>query len=107
MFNELKKEVRIEFYKGRGPGGQHRNKTLSCVRLMHEPSNVRVIATEFRSQFRNKALAFERLQEKLKELNAEKAVRIITKKTQHEREKVLHDKKMRSFRKQSRRRVDD
>ena len=92
----LKNEARIECFKGHGPGGQHRNKTLSCVRLVHEPSNTTVIATEFRSQFRNKALAFERLQEKLRKLNVIKKLRLPTQKPAHIKEKTMQDKKVRS-----------
>jgi len=93
---KLKNEARIECFKGHGPGGQHRNKTLSCVRVIHEPSNTTVIATEYRSQFRNKALAFERLQKKLRKLNVVKKLRIPTQKPAHTKAKTMQDKKVRS-----------
>ena len=93
---KLKNEARIECFKGHGPGGQHRNKTLSCVRVIHEPSNTTVIATEFRSQFLNKTLAFERLQEKLRKLNVIKKLRLPTLKPAHTKAKTMQDKKVRS-----------
>lgn len=97
--HKLKKEVRIEYFKGHGPGGQHRNKTSSCVRLFHEPSNTRIIATEFRSQFRNRALAFERLQERMKKLNAVKKYRIPSEMPVQAKKKTLREKIVRSQKK--------
>ncbi len=52
----LKKEVRLEFYKSSGPGGQHKNKAMSCVRLCHKPTGIRIIAAESRSQVKNREL---------------------------------------------------
>jgi len=72
----LKKEVRIDYFKSSGPGGQHKNKTMSCVRLYHNSTGIRVIATESRSQIKNRALAFKRLQVKLMELNIKAKERI-------------------------------
>lgn len=46
-----------------GPGGQHRNKTESAIRLHHKPSDITVTATERRSQHENRARALERLRE--------------------------------------------
>lgn len=44
-----------------GPGGQHRNKTDSGVRLLHLPSGAESWATERRSQHDNARMALERL----------------------------------------------
>jgi ribosome-associated protein len=62
----LETACRVEFVRDSGPGGQHRNKRYTGVRLVHEPSGLVVMATERRSQSMNKALAFERMAEKLK-----------------------------------------
>ncbi len=35
-------EIKIERITGQGPGGQHRNKTASCVRVTHLPSGIQV-----------------------------------------------------------------
>lgn len=48
-----------------GPGGQHRNKSFTGVRLVHQPSGVIVTATERRSQAQNLEAAYERLEERL------------------------------------------
>ncbi len=52
---------RVETYRASGPGGQHRNKRDSGVRLTHEPTGVRVTATERRSQHENRRVAVHRL----------------------------------------------
>jgi len=92
----LKKEVQIDYFKSSGPGGQHKNKTMSCVRLFHKPTGIRVVATESRSQIRNRTLAFKRLQVKLMELNIEEKERILTKKPRYVKEAILQNKKKKS-----------
>jgi protein subunit release factor B len=53
------------FFVASGPGGQHRNKTESGVRLVHRPTGVAVTATERRSQAQNRGAAVERLRRAL------------------------------------------
>jgi len=101
----LKKEVRIDYFKSSGPGGQHKNKTMSCVRLCHKSTGIRVIATESRSQIKNRELAFKRLQVKLMELNIKDKERIPTKKPGYVKKQILQNKKKRSQKKQSRKGV--
>ncbi len=59
-----KKDVLEEFIRGSGPGGQHRNKTETGVRLTHV-SGASVTATEQRSQHQNRQVAWDRLRKKL------------------------------------------
>ena len=101
----LKKEVRIDYFKSSGPGGQHKNKTMSCVRLYHNSTGIRVIATESRSQIKNRALAFKRLQVKLMELNIKAKERIATKIPGYVKEQIRQNKKKISQKKQSRKGV--
>ncbi len=54
-----------EFFTAGGPGGQHRNKTESGVRLKHRPTGFVILATERRSQLQNRGAALERLRERL------------------------------------------
>jgi protein subunit release factor A len=61
----LSAECALEFFTAGGPGGQHRNKTESGVRLTHLPTGIRVAAVERRSQHQNRLEAFRRLREKL------------------------------------------
>jgi ribosome-associated protein len=73
----LKKISRIDYFSGSGSGGQHRNRHYNCVRI-HHPSNITVVATEHRSQHKNKKLAFQRLVAKLEDLNRDRPLRIPT-----------------------------
>lgn len=54
-------ECDVEVFVGPGPGGQHRNKTESAVRLRHRPTGLTARATERRSQLQNRDAALERL----------------------------------------------
>ena len=54
-------ECEVEFVKGSGPGGQHRNKTETAVRLMHRPTGIKAQASERRSQGQNLGVALDRL----------------------------------------------
>jgi len=74
----LKKQVIVETYRSRGPGGQRKNKVETAVRLTHLPSGITVVATEHRSQSENRRVAFERLRERLIELNRPKKRRVAT-----------------------------
>ena len=58
---ELLAQCRFERFRVSGPGGQHRNKTDSAVRLTHEPTGVVGFASERRSQHQNRAVALNRL----------------------------------------------
>jgi len=74
----LAKQVVIETYRSRGPGGQRKNKTETAVRLRHLPTGITVVATEYRSQAQNRKLAFERLRDRLLKLNRPRKRRIPT-----------------------------
>jgi peptide chain release factor len=60
-------DVKVETMRASGPGGQHVNRTESCVRVTHLPTGVQTIASEERSQHRNRKLVFARLRAKLQE----------------------------------------
>jgi len=68
-FSALKK-AKLNLYdvvflttKSSGPGGQHANKSETAVKAIHKESGLNVVVQESRSQFQNKKLAIERLQE--------------------------------------------
>jgi hypothetical protein len=58
-------ECRMEAIRSAGPGGQHRNKVSTGVRLCHLPTGVQGMATERRSQLENKVEALFRLRLRL------------------------------------------
>lgn len=74
----LEGECEMEFVKASGPGGQHRNKRETGVRLRHVPSGIVVMATERRSQAMNRKLAFERMVARLEEQNEVPTPRVPT-----------------------------
>ncbi|GAH73534.1 unnamed protein product [marine sediment metagenome] len=72
----LKAETEVETRRSGKPGGQRRDKTETAVRLRHIPSGVTAVASDYRSQAKNRELAFQRLQERLERLNKPRKPRI-------------------------------
>jgi ribosome-associated protein len=95
----LKKQVVIETYRSRGPGGQRKNKVETAVRIRHLPSGITVVATEHRSQSDNRRLALERLRERLVKLNQPRRRRIPTLLPRTAVEKRIEGKKIHSKKK--------
>ena len=58
-------DLKIEFSKSGGPGGQNVNKRETAVRVVHIPTNLAVHVTSERSQEQNKEKAIEMLKGKL------------------------------------------
>jgi peptide chain release factor 2 len=58
-------DLKIEFSKSSGPGGQNVNKRETAVRVVHLPTNLSVHVTSERSQEQNKEKAIEMLKGKL------------------------------------------
>lgn len=57
----LLSQCRIDTARGRGPGGQKRNKTESAVQITHIASGISAYNDESRSQHLNKETALKRL----------------------------------------------
>ncbi len=63
--NVTRKDLKISFYRGSGPGGQHRNKVSTACRMKHIPTGEAACSEEFKSQLQNKKAAFVKLANKL------------------------------------------
>lgn len=89
----LQAECEEDFFIASGPGGQHRNKTESGVRLTHRPTGVTVTATERRSQAQNRSVAIQRLRAELERLTFVPKKRTATKPTRGSQRRRIEAKK--------------
>lgn len=95
-------ECEVAYFRSPGPGGQHKNRTMTSVRLHHLPSGLVVIGRRERSQRRNLADALRRLREKLERLLTPPKPRKPTRPTSASRERRLEEKQRRGKRKRER-----
>ncbi|MGE0133095.1 MAG: peptide chain release factor-like protein [Blastocatellales bacterium] len=101
----LERDCDLEFFVAGGPGGQHRNKVETGVRLTHRPTGIVVTATERRSQSANRDAAYERMAEKLEKLQRPRKARKATKPTAGSKRKRVEGKRKQSERKRARTKV--
>jgi protein subunit release factor B len=97
----------ITAYRSSGPGGQKKNKTESSVRVRHKASGITRIATESRSQARNRRVALERVWAELGRRARRPKPRLATRPTQAATERRLEGKRRSSEKKRARRVADD
>ncbi len=105
-------DIDESFVRSSGAGGQHVNKTSSCVQLLHRPTGILVKCQEDRSQAINRFLARRLLLEKIereilgrktKEQQAwEKIRRQKRRRSRRAKDKMLADKHHQSEKKQNR-----
>jgi len=99
-------ECDVTAFTAGGPGGQHRNRSQTAVRLKHRPTGVVVIGRRERSQRQNLVDALLRLREKLLERTRRPKTRKPTRSTRGAKERRLKQKRRRADVKKQRRKPD-
>lgn len=107
------KDLKENFIRSSGKGGQRTNKVATCVYLKHIPTGVEVKCQKERSQSINRFLARRLLTDKIESIifkkkskeqqRIEKIRRKKRKRSQRAKEKMLEEKKKRSEKKKMRR----
>jgi protein subunit release factor B len=110
--NIREEDIGESFVRSGGKGGQHVNKTSTCVYLRHAPTGVEVKCQEERSQALNRYRARVLLVKKIEQLikgresaeiqRIEKIRRQKRKRSKRAKEKMLAEKKMTSVKKRLR-----
>jgi protein subunit release factor B len=110
--NIREEDIEESFVRSGGKGGQHVNKTSTCVYLRHAPTGVEVKCQEERSQALNRYRARVLLVKKIEQLikgresaeiqRIEKIRRQKRKRSKRAKEKMLAEKKMTSVKKRLR-----
>lgn len=59
-------DVTLQSYRASGPGGQHRNKVETAIRIIHNPTGLIVTASDGKSQAQNKKKAWQKLKDRLR-----------------------------------------
>jgi protein subunit release factor B len=105
-------DIDESFVRSSGKGGQHVNKTSTCVQLVHRPTGLSVKCQQDRSQAVNRFLARRLLMEKIQQQVlgiqtaaqqlAEKIRRQKRRRSRRAKEKMLADKHHQSEKKQNR-----
>lgn len=93
----------VEAYRSSGPGGQKKNKTESSVRVRHRPTGLVRIATESRSQARNREAALQRVWDALEARRRKPRPRVPTRPTVAARAARAEEKRRTAARKRLRR----
>ena len=103
----LERDCEEEAVRGGGPGGQHRNKRYTGLRLLHRPTGLVVRVTERRSQAQNREVAYARLAARIEEAQQVRRRRRPTRPTRGSNERRLKKKRINSDRKSGRRWRED
>ncbi len=89
-------DVRVDYYRSSGAGGQHINKTSSAVRMTHIPTGIVAACQNERSQFQNKEQCLRLLRAKLYELELKKRENM-TKEIEGEQQSIEWGSQIRSY----------
>lgn len=94
-FVDIKKtDLEITFYRSSGPGGQHKNKTATAVRIRHISTGIVAQASERRSQHQNREIAMCRIRKAVAKALFKPKKRIATKVSNLQKRNRFEDKKI-------------
>lgn len=85
----MKKDFKISYSRGHGPGGQRKNKVETRVHIMHIPSGITEICQDTPSRARNEKIALDRMDKRLKRMDDDKKAKALN----EARNKQLESKK--------------
>jgi len=110
--NIYEKDIKESFVRSGGKGGQHVNKTSTCVYLKHIPTGIEVKCQEERSQslnrYKARVILFKKIDQLVKGKESEEIQRIEKirrqkrKRSKRAKEKMLAEKKITSEKKKFR-----
>lgn len=100
-FSVTRKDLHIQYFRGSGPGGQHRNKRDTACRITHVPTGAVAWSEKFKSQHRNRKEAFLKLAESLSMM----MVLEIQEATQNKDKEIINTR-VRTYNEKSKRVVD-
>ena len=100
---KLLAQCEVQAHRAGGPGGQHRNKAETAVRLVHLPTGVAAEGKDQRSRGQNLSAALERLREKLARRAYRPAPRHKTRPSRAAKERRLQEKRREGEKKKGRR----
>jgi protein subunit release factor B len=104
--SKVLEECRVTYFLSSGPGGQHRDRKRTAVRLEHLPTGIVTVSKKRRSRAMNLREALERLVEKIGERQKVKKHRVPTRVPKKVREAIREEKRRRTLKKKERRKVD-
>jgi ribosome-associated protein len=100
--DQLLAQCEVQTHRASGPGGQHRNKNETAVRLVHKPSGTVAEGKDQRSRIQNLSAALGRLRDKLARRAYRPPPRRKTRPTAASRERRIDAKKRVSAKKRDR-----
>lgn len=92
-----KKDLQISTSRSTGAGGQHVNKTESCILIKHLPTGIQVECQEERSQIRNKEIALQKLRQILMLREKEKIISEYQKRKKIQVSSLSRSEKIRTY----------